>query len=243
MEAEEAAGRLGKVLRRFPSRFMLDPATVARGKELGLSGVEFYVLGRGGVLGDAPGAVVASVFFFFEPERLAELWNAAAARVRPAEAAAAFAACAHVWADEHLGGVGEDRLARLAELAGRAVGAADAGGAPLFAGWRCLVEPEAPGALALHRLNALREHRGARHQAAVTAAGLTPLQAMVANGPDRLELYGWRGVALDPTPLGERMAEAERLTDELSAAPLGVLEPAERAELVELAADAEARAT
>lgn len=243
MEAEEAAGRLGKVLRRFPSRFMLDPATVARGKELGLSGVELYVLGRGGVLGDAPGAVVASAFFFFEPEGLAGLWDAAVARVRPVEAARAFAACAHAWADAHLGGVSEERLARLAELAGRVVGAADAAGAPLFAGWRALAEPEAPGPLALHRLNALREHRGARHEAAVTAVGLTPFEAMVVNGPDRLELYGWRGAAPDPAPLASRMAEAERLTDELAAVPLGVLDPAERAELVELAEEAQAQAT
>lgn len=231
------------MLRRFTSRFMLDPATVARGKELGLSATEFYVLGRGGVLGDAPGAVVASAFFFFEPEGLAGVWDSAAARVRPRQAAHAFAASAHAWAAAHLGRSSDADLGRLAELAGRVSANADAAGAPLFAGWRALPEPEEPAGLALHRLNALRELRGARHEAAVTVVGLTPLEAMVANGADHLELFGWRGIEIDPAPLRERMAEAERLTDVLAAVPLEVLTPEERGELVSLADAVKALAT
>jgi len=243
METVDAAAQLGGALRRFPARFMLDPATVARGQELGLSAIEFYVLGRGGVLGDAPGPVVASAFFFFEPTGLAQLFDHAAGRVRPAEAASAFAAAGAEWAEAHLGGVSAPVLARLAELCGRVAAAADGAGAPLFAGWRALPEPEAPAALAMHRLNALRELRGARHQAAVLAVGLSPLEAMVANGADRLELYGWQGVEIDPAPCRALMVEAERLTDRLAAVSLEVLGAEERAELVELAAEARAGAT
>ncbi|MEZ5230551.1 MAG: hypothetical protein R2710_28945 [Acidimicrobiales bacterium] len=40
--------------------FYFHPDTLAKGKELGLDGMRFYILGRGGVLGDAESDVVAS---------------------------------------------------------------------------------------------------------------------------------------------------------------------------------------
>ncbi|MGI9594675.1 MAG: helix-turn-helix domain-containing protein, partial [Acidimicrobiales bacterium] len=45
--------------------FYVNPDTLARGKELGLDGFRFYVLGRGGVMGDVPAKVVESAFGYF----------------------------------------------------------------------------------------------------------------------------------------------------------------------------------
>ena len=46
---------------------MTDPATYAYGAELGFEGMDFYVAGRGGALGDVPADVVAAAFVFFAP--------------------------------------------------------------------------------------------------------------------------------------------------------------------------------
>ena len=72
-------------------------------------------------------------------------------------------------------------------------------GAPLFAGWRALDEPEEIKALALHRLNALRELRGALHGAAVLTVGLAPLEAIVVRTPAMLSVFGWPEPSLVPS--------------------------------------------
>ena len=47
---------------------MTDPATYAYGAELGFDGMDFYVAGRGGALGDVPADVVTAAFIYFEPD-------------------------------------------------------------------------------------------------------------------------------------------------------------------------------
>ena len=86
------------------------------------------------------------------------------------------------------------RLATLAALLGRVVEAASVAGAPLFAGWRTLPEPDDAPALALHRLNALRELRGALHGAAVLTVGLSPVEAIVVHTPGMIPVFGWQEV-------------------------------------------------
>ena len=60
--------------------FYFVPDTVARGEELGLDVVSFYVLGRGGVLGDVESTVIASAFGYFNPTLVAAMWDAARKR-------------------------------------------------------------------------------------------------------------------------------------------------------------------
>lgn len=149
------------------------------------------------------------------------------------QAADEFAAVAHRWAEEKL----PDDLdhARLAELAGRVADAASIAGAPLFAGWRELAEPDSPKALAVHRVNALRELRGALHGAAVITQGLHPRLAVARRTPYMLEVFGWQ----PPHPekddaLRGAWAAAQEATERAMAPAYEALTEAERAELVEL---------
>ena len=71
-------------------------------------------------------------------------------------------------------------------------------------------------ALALHRLNALRELRGALHGAAVLTVGLQPVEAIVVRTPRRCSsVFGWTDAPLDAAPFIERWALAEARTDRM----------------------------
>ena len=58
MTPEQAAHDTAAIVVRTPAGFMTDPATFARGAALGFEGMDFYVAGRGGALGDVPADVV-----------------------------------------------------------------------------------------------------------------------------------------------------------------------------------------
>jgi hypothetical protein len=230
--AREAVSGLG-------GAFMLSPEAKAAGKETGLRGRELYVVGRGGVLGDGPGAAVAAAIGFFEPRLIAQAWDAGRAKAPVAQTVARYAQVCrdwgrHRWSD--LAGVD-----RLADLLVKVAAAADAAGWPLFAGWRARPLPDDPPGRAAQLLHVLREHRGGAHLGAVRAMGLTPLQAIVAGpyGAASVPFYGWAG----PVPevdddVRSRHARAEELTDEMAAPAYAVLGDAEAAELLELLARA-----
>ena len=59
--AEATAGAVGAL----SSHFMLDGATYAKGGEMGFDGMDFYVAGRGGALGEVDGDVVSAALVFF----------------------------------------------------------------------------------------------------------------------------------------------------------------------------------
>jgi hypothetical protein len=212
---------------------MLDGATYAEGGRLGFDGVDFYVAGRGGALGDVDGSVVAAAFVFFHPPTVVERWARARAVMAPAEAAAAFAGCLEAWAGAHLAD-GVD-YQRLAELELTVIRAASGAGAPLFAAWAAVPEPKDPRALALHRMNVLREWRGAVHGATIVASGLEPLEALMVRTPVMAGLFGWPEPYPDPDPHRKVWAEAEAATDRVIGRGFAALDEAERSELVELA--------
>jgi hypothetical protein len=149
-----------------------------------------------------------------------------------ASAARAWAGVAHEWAAMHLSDDVDWRT--VAGLLGRVMSAAPVAGAPLFAGWRALDEPEEPKALALHRMNALRELRGALHGAAVLTVGLAPVEAIVVRTPAMLPVFGWPEPHVDPKPLHDRWALAEARTDRMFGRHLAVLDDGERSLLVDL---------
>ncbi len=66
--------------------FYFVPATIARGNELGLDHLQFYALGRGGVLGDVESRVVSSAFGYFNPTLIESMWTAGKAIVEPRQA-------------------------------------------------------------------------------------------------------------------------------------------------------------
>lgn len=238
MDPVEAAEKTGPVIVSLPAGFMLDAATYVRGGELGFDGIDFYVAGRGGALGEVDGSVVAATFVFFHPPSIVERWDRGRAVMAPAESAQAFASCLDSWAEAHLGdGVDYDRLA---ELEGLVIAAASPAGAPLFAAWAAVPEPKEAKALALHRMNVLREWRGAVHGAAVVASGLDPLQAVMVRTPGMAGLFGWPEPYPDPAPHKKEWAAAEAATDRAVGRAFGALDEAERVQIVELALAAQA---
>jgi hypothetical protein len=230
MTPEQAAHEAREAIVRIPGGFMTDAATYARGAELGFDGLDFYASGRAGVLGETHADVVVAVFVFFAPALVHEVWMRSAPVMSRARAAREWAAVAHAWAAAHL--PDDVDWQTLAAMLGRVVVAAPVAGAPLFAGWRALDEPEELKALALHRLNALRELRGALHGAAVLTVGLAPVEAIVVRTPAMLGVFGWPEPHPDPKPLHERWALAEARTDRMFGRHLGVLDADERIELV-----------
>jgi hypothetical protein len=232
MDALAAATATAAAVSAVGSHFMLDGQTYKRGAELGFQGLDFYVTGRGGVLGAVDADVVSAAFTFFEPTNVRTLWEQGCAVLPPADAAAAFAACCAAWAETHV----PDDLdsARLAALAGQAVTAARPACAPVFAGWRALPVPESPKAAAVHQMNALRELRNGLHGAAVIAAGLTPLEALSVRTPGMAPIFGWSDLA-DATGLQEVWEGAEARTDAAMAHAYEPLAEADRDELVALA--------
>jgi hypothetical protein len=229
---EQVAHDTRDAIVRFVSGFMTDPTTYAYGAELGFDGMDFYAAGRGGALGDVPADVVAAAFVFFEPALVRTAWARSAPVMPRRRAAEEWAGRCHAWAREHLP---EDRdWPTLAAHVGRVCDAAQIAGAPLFAGWRCLPEPTDPRELALHRLNGLRELRGALHGAAVLTVGLLPVEAIVVRTQAMLGFFGWPEPYPDPAPLQDRWALAEARTDRMFGRQLAVLDATERATFVEM---------
>ena len=195
MEPLEAATASGDAINGLGTKFMLDMNTYVYGGGLGYEGADFYVAGRGGALGDVPAGVVAAAFVFFNPDYVAESWDRSAGVMPRAQAAAEFAGVAHRWAEEHIGDTSTPPA--WPSWPDASSDAASPACAPLFAGWRALAEPDAdrPKALALHRINGLRELRGALHGAAVLAQGMTPHAAVARRTP-----YMLAGVRLAGAP-------------------------------------------
>jgi hypothetical protein len=233
--AEETARRTASGLVNLPSKFMFDVDTYARGADLGFDGIDFYFAGRAGVLGEVDADVVAASLVFFNPETVHKAWDASADVLPRVEASAEFARCSHRWAARHLPpGVDYDRLAELARIA---IDNASPAGLPLFAGWRALgpmVEPSEPPALALHRLNVLREMRGGLHGIAILAAGLSAADAVLVRTPFMADIFGWEKPGTDPDRNRMVWDDAETRTNRLAGRAFEALTEDEREELVEL---------
>jgi hypothetical protein len=243
MDAQAAATASGETINGLGSLFMLDMDTYAHGATLGFAGIDFYLAGRAGVLGEVPAEVVVAALVFFEPATVVEAWERSAPVMARRRAAEEFAAVGHRWAEAKLPDAAV--AARIAELTGRMVAAASVSAAPLFAGWRTLDEPSAdrPEALALHRVNALRELRGALHGAAVITHGIDPHAAVARRTPYMLDIFGWKEPHPDKSTVREPWDEAQALTDRGMAPAYECLTDAERDELVELLAATQAAVT
>ena len=191
MTQAETAKAIARPIGELGGAFMLDGATYARGAELGFSGIDFYVLGRGGVLGDTIPDVVSSAFFFWNPEQVRSQWELARKVMDPATAAQEWVALCHSYGDAHLPDF--DSLNRFSELAAKVTDAASPAGAALFAGWRSLEVPgtDRPKARAQHYLNSLRELRGGLHGGAILAMGLSPAEAVAVHSPGMAPVFGW----------------------------------------------------
>lgn len=211
--------------------FYFNPDTLAKGKELGLDGFRFYVLGRGGVMGDVPAGVIESAFGYFASPLVDKIWNSAKERVDPKVAAEVYLECNAELGRARLGGVAG--LAEYCAAAEQVIAAARPAALPLFAGIAAAPVPEDLEGKALHLTAVLRELRGSVHLVAITAVGLDDSVAHAIRRPDDTKTFGY-----DPAPAvtdvhRAQLAEADELTDKLMAGPIGVLDAAAGKALVD----------
>lgn len=194
-----------------------------------------YFAGRGGVLGEVDARTVDSVFGYFAPEVVDQMWSMGVGVHGAKGGSELYFGQAADWAAKHLTGV--DGLDRFVELAEKVVDSAPAFGLPLFAGWRSLPRSSDTTGHAFQLLLLLRELRGGIHNAAVTAAGLTPQEAHMLNkGAEYCAFFGWA----EPFPAVEHLKavheEVEEATNNRYAAIVaGVLSADESEELTAIA--------
>lgn len=195
------------------SAFYFAPETLAKGKEQGLDGFRFYVLGRGGVLGDVEPSVVSSAFAYFNPGLVAKIWSSAKETMAPRAAAALYNQCCADLGSAKLAGV--EGLEAYNEAAEAVVAATDLAGLSLFAGWSAEPRSDEPAARAMQLIALLRELRGDAHIVALRASGLAAPVAHAIKRPDDVATFGWDPApAIDDEAMAARDA-AEALTDQL----------------------------
>jgi hypothetical protein len=225
----------GTAMEQAVSVFMLHPETfgesIAAGYQNPLAG---YVAGRGGVLGEATGDAVASVFAVFEPTGLAAMWDEGIAVRGAAGAAQLYWEQTAGFGRKYLAGA--DGLDRIAALGEKVIAATPTAGLPLFAGWRAMPLADDPAARALQVMFVLRELRAAVHFNALCISGITPIEAHMLNkGPQYAAMFGWPEPFADGAGKQDRYAQIEQATNrrmtELFAA---ALDPADAAELARL---------
>ncbi|HET9691319.1 MAG TPA: hypothetical protein VFP61_09200 [Acidimicrobiales bacterium] len=226
--ADELAAAVSPTFASAGSAWYFTEATRAAGKALGLDGMRFYVLGRGGVLGEVDWRIVWSAFGYFSPALIERLWTTGAERCPVERARQAHLEACEAWGREQLADVAG--LPAFCEAADRVVTAAagDLGGLTLFAGYAAQPLPDDLPARAARLVAALREHRGSAHLAAVAAVGLATPVAHAMRRPGMVEGFGWEAGSLPEATDDDRrlLAEADRLTDRATARPYRALDAA-----------------
>jgi hypothetical protein len=142
-----------------------------------------YFAGRSAPMGAVGSGVVTATFYNFSPvlvsSAIPKAWRLAnPADVIRARFAAADAAMHRLLGTEVLGSA---EVASLARLTRTAAEACTSEGRPLYAGHAELDWPTAPHLVLWHALTLLREYRGDGHIAALTASGLTGLEALITH--------------------------------------------------------------
>src|SRR5262249_54728780 len=93
MLTQELINATSPTIGKAGAAFYFQPSTLAKGREIGLDGFRFYMLGRGGVIGDVESDVVASAFGYFHRALVARIWTTAKERFNPREAARLYWQC------------------------------------------------------------------------------------------------------------------------------------------------------
>jgi len=213
MEPREVMQATKKQIGDIGAAFYFHPDTLATGKELNLDGFRFYVLGRGGVLGDVEAEVVRSAFGYFAPGLVEKIWNSAKERVAPREAARAYIECNQALGRAKLADV--EGLDAFVEAAGIIVGAVDPGALALFAGVKSEPVPDDAPAAAIHQAMVLRELRGSAHLVALAAVGLSTAKAHAIKRPDDVATFGYAEPPVVTDDDRSKHVRAETVTDDV----------------------------
>jgi hypothetical protein len=214
MTPEELVAAACPKIGALGSAFYFDRATLARGKVHGLDGFRFYVLGRGGVLGDVEPRVVTSAFGYFHPAVIDRIWTTAREKVAPRDAGRLYLECCREFGRAHLAGVAG--LEAFCEAASAVNDAVDPVGLTLYAAVSGEPFPDDPPARAMQLVTVLREFRGSAHLVAVVTSGLAPNVAHYLRRPNDYASFGWGETAPDVSDEDrDGHARAEQLTDAL----------------------------
>jgi hypothetical protein len=208
MRATEAIGSIG-------AAFYFHPDTVARGKEAGLDGFRFYILGRGGVLGDVEPEVVHAAFGYFHTDLIDKMWTSAKATVAPRDAARLYIESGHQLARDKFAAIAG--LDGFVEAATQIIDSVEGASLPLFAAVRAEPVPRDVPAAAMHQAMVLRELRGSMHLLALTATGVTTPVAHAIKRPGDVPMFGYDEVPEVTDADRTNWHRAEELTDELLA--------------------------
>ena len=206
MRATEAVGQIGQA-------FYFHPDTLTRGKEAGLDGFRFYVLGRGGVLGDVEPEVVHAAFGYFHTSLIDRIWTSAKERVAPRDAARLYLGCAHDLGRAKFSDI--EGIGGFVDAAATIIGAIEGASLPLFAGIRAEPVPSDAPAAAMHQAMVLRELRGSVHLLALTACGVSTPVAHAIRRPGDVAMFGYDEPPEVTDDDRANWHRAEELTDEL----------------------------
>ena len=217
----------------FGAAYYFTPETLQAGKNINLGGMEFYVQGRAGQMGNCDPDAVSAAFGYFKPALLKSILEAARAKVEPRVAGAAhLEACA---------ALGRAKLASLPQLEAfvavleKVNDAADPDSLALYAAIRTeTLASDAPGR-AMQLIAILREFRGSAHLVALRAAGIKSSTAQFIKRPDMWKQFGYtEDEAPEVTDVElQKMAQAEKLTDALVEPAYAVLTQDERKVLID----------
>ena len=217
----------------FGAAYYFTPETLQAGKNINLGGMEFYVQGRAGQMGNCDPDAVSAAFGYFKPALLKSILEAARAKVEPRVAGAAhLEACA---------ALGRAKLASLPQLEAfvavleKVNDAADPDSLALYAAIRTeTLASDAPGR-AMQLIAILREFRGSAHLVALRAVGIKSSTAHFIKRPDMWKQFGYtEDEAPEVTDVElQKMAEAEKLTDALVEPAYAVLTQDERKVLID----------
>jgi hypothetical protein len=214
--ATEKIGAMG-------SAFYFIDSTAARGEELGLDRFGFYILGRGGVLGDVDSSVIVSAFGYFAPAAIGAQWDAARAILDPRTAGREYFECCAAFGRDKFSGL--DNLDAFCQAAGAVNDAADPAGLALYAGISAEPLAEDAAGRAMQLVAVLREFRGSAHLAAVIAQLLEPRIAHYIRRPDMFTIFGY-GPEEVPEVTEEhraKLAKADEVTNQMVGLAYSVL--------------------
>ncbi|MEZ5232424.1 MAG: hypothetical protein R2749_06915 [Acidimicrobiales bacterium] len=238
----ETVERVFKPIQQFTRGWMMAKATDEHGVALGMrTGREFWVVGRAGVIGEAPAEVAVAALAFHAPEHVIEAWEHVPAGLTHFQVSEHYQGQIHRWGDEVISPFDPERMERLDALGRRIIDAAPACLGALFTGWRRMPIPASVGARVALTTHILREMRAAAHINAIVASGITPLDAILAStnapprtGPGYAEQMGFKGPFRDPEEVRPQRLAAERLTAAILEPYFAVLSGEELADFGEL---------
>jgi hypothetical protein len=215
--------------------FYFDPGTKERGREHGLNVVEFYGLGRGGVMGDVDTPTFVEAFTFFHQSMMDFLWTDTKTKADPVTVAAAHVQAAYEFADRTFGGIDRSVLAAFGVAARKVAEAETTGLCPLMDGYLTYPAPTDPVHAAYLGTILLRELRGGVHIHAVNEVELDPVAACYLQDATIFTLHGYpeSDAPTVTSDLEAKKVRAEELTGAQVAACFDALSDDEREALAE----------